>query len=87
MLTGGDPEEESRKRSELLDGYDEIMDFDMGSLGIVEALRTLRMIHFAGWLIRRRQDGAIRQAFPCVGTDRFWGEQLEGLYAQVEKLG
>lgn len=87
MLTGGDPEEESRKRSELLDGYEQIMDFDMGSLGIVEALRTLRMIHFAGWLIRRRQDGAIRQAFPFVGTDRFWGEQLEGLYAQVEKLG
>ena len=53
----------------------------------MKALRTLRMIHFAGWLIRRRQDGAIRQAFPFVGTDRFWGEQLEGLYAQVEKLG
>ncbi|NDE16605.1 serine/threonine protein kinase [bacterium] len=86
MLTGGDPEEQSRKRGELLDGYEQIRDFDWGSLAIVEALRSLRMIHFAGWLIRRRDDGAIKQAFPLVGTDRFWQEQLEGLYAQSEKL-
>ena len=86
MLTGGDPEEESTKRTHLLKGYEQIMDFDEDSLAIIEALRSLRMIHFAGWLIRRRDDGAIRLAFPTVGTDRFWGEQLEGLYAQAERL-
>lgn len=86
MLTGGDPEEQDRKRQELLAGYEQIRDFDWSSLGLVEALRSLRIIHFAGWLVKRREDGAVRQAFPLLGTDRFWQEQLEALYLQMERL-
>lgn len=86
MLTGGDPEESVAKRTSLIGGYEQIRDFDWDALRLIEPLRSLRMIHFAGWLIRRRDDGAVRQAFPLVGSERFWQEQLEGLYAQGEKL-
>lgn len=86
MLTGGDPEETAEKQSVLISGYEQIKDFDRDALQLVEALRSLRMIHFAGWLLRRRDDGAVRQAFPLIGSDRFWQEQLEGLYTQGEKL-
>jgi Ser/Thr protein kinase RdoA (MazF antagonist) len=86
MLTGGDPEEQDRKRQDLIAGYEQFRDFDWSSLSLVEALRSLRIIHFAGWLVKRRDDGAVRQAFPLIGTDRFWQEQLEALYLQVERV-
>jgi Ser/Thr protein kinase RdoA (MazF antagonist) len=86
MLTGGDAEEQQQKRQDLLKGYEQIRDFDWSSLSLIESLRSLRIIHFAGWLIKRRDDGAVRQAFPLLGTDRFWQEQLEALYLQVERI-
>jgi Ser/Thr protein kinase RdoA (MazF antagonist) len=48
----------------VLAGYREFRDFDPRELHLLEALRTLRQIHYAAWLARRWQDPAFPAAFP-----------------------
>ena len=49
---------------EVLTGYEQFRDFDRRELHLVEALRTLRLIHYAAWLGRRWDDPAFPAAFP-----------------------
>jgi len=86
MVVGADDEWGKKNLEVLMDAYEEIRAFDWQSLKIVEGLRALRIIHFSGWIARRREDGAFKLAFPAFGTERYWQEQIEGLSAQVEKI-
>ncbi len=40
----------ARQLDHVLEGYEQFADFDPASLHLVEALRTLRLIHYAGWI-------------------------------------
>jgi Ser/Thr protein kinase RdoA (MazF antagonist) len=52
MLLSGRREEMSRQLGDLLSGYGEFADFDYPELALIEPLRTLRIMHYAGWLAR-----------------------------------
>jgi Ser/Thr protein kinase RdoA (MazF antagonist) len=52
----------------------------------VEALRTLRMIHYEAWLARRWDDPAFPAAFPWFSTTRYWQNQILELRDQVALL-
>jgi Ser/Thr protein kinase RdoA (MazF antagonist) len=67
----------------LLSGYEEFYDFDRRELHLIEALRTLRMIHYAAWLARRWSDPAFPRAFPWFGSDRYWEEHILSLREQA----
>jgi Ser/Thr protein kinase RdoA (MazF antagonist) len=67
----------------LLEGYAEFRDFDTRELGLIEPLRIMRQVHWAGWVAARWQDPAFPRAFAHVGEARWWEEHLNDL-AEVE---
>jgi Ser/Thr protein kinase RdoA (MazF antagonist) len=71
---------------ELLDGYRMFMPFDDAELELVEALRTLRMIHHSAWIAERWSDPAFPAAFPWFGTPAYWSQQTTQLREQLELL-
>ncbi len=83
MFLSGDRAEQTPQLAELLAGYSEFRPFDAHELHLVEALRTLRLMHHAAWLARRWQDPAFRQAFPWFGGQRYWDEHVLALREQV----
>ena len=54
-----------------------------GRPGLIEALRTLRLIHYAGWLARRWDDPAFPVAFPWFNTQRYWQDRILELREQI----
>src|SRR3569832_18780 len=75
-----------RTLAEVLDGYSEFYDFHPRELNLVEALRTLRMLHYSAWLARRWEDPAFKQAFTWFNTQRYWEEQILALREQSALL-
>ena len=83
MFMSGDREEQIPQLAALLDGYQEFRNFDARELHLVEALRSLRIMHYAAWLGRRWEDPAFKQAFPWFDTPRYWDEHMLALREQV----
>ena len=52
MLLSGSREEMGEQMADILEGYAQFADFDHRQLGLIESLRTLRMIHYSAWLAR-----------------------------------
>ncbi len=86
MLLSGERHERIAQLSELLDGYNEFYDFDTRELALIEALRTLRLMHFAAWIARRWQDPAFPLAFPWFGSERYWAGHILELREQLAAL-
>jgi Ser/Thr protein kinase RdoA (MazF antagonist) len=72
--------------AELLAGYEDFAEFDRRELHLVEALRTLRLIHYSGWIARRWSDPAFPAAFPWFGTQRYWQDRILELREQLGAL-
>ena len=85
FLSGG-REEMSVQLADLLDGYTQFRDFDFRELNLVEALRTLRIIHYSAWIARRWKDPAFPRAFPWCGEPRYWEEHVLALREQRAAL-
>jgi Ser/Thr protein kinase RdoA (MazF antagonist) len=83
MLLSGTRAEMARQLSEVVEAYEEFMDFDRRELHLVEALRTLRLIHYAAWLAQRWDDPAFPLAFPFFNTQRYWQDRILELREQV----
>lgn len=86
MLLSGDRQEMGAQLSEIVAGYELFADFDRRELHLIEALRTLRMLHYAAWLARRWDDPAFPQAFPWFNTTRYWEEHILQLREQAAAL-
>jgi Ser/Thr protein kinase RdoA (MazF antagonist) len=85
LLTGSRHEQESQL-SELLDGYTMFCDFDARELRLIEGLRSLRMIHYAGWLAMRWNDPAFPKYFPWFNTDSYWQQHVAELEQQCRLM-
>ncbi|MBK1710222.1 MULTISPECIES: serine/threonine protein kinase [Marichromatium] len=83
MLLSGSRAEQSRQLADVLAGYEDFCDFDVRELHLVEALRTLRLIHHAAWLARRWQDPAFPAAFPWFATTHYWEQHIAQLREQL----
>lgn len=83
MLLSGERADMVRQLSDLLAGYEDFFDFDPRELYLIEALRTLRLIHYAAWLARRWDDPAFPVAFPWFNTQRYWQDRILELREQV----
>lgn len=70
----------------LLDGYAQFRDFDFGELALIEPLRILRQVHWAGWVAARWGDPAFPRAFPQVGEARWWEQHLIDLSEAQDNL-
>jgi len=83
MLLSGDRASMTRQLSDVLAGYEDFHEFDPRELQLLEALRTLRLIHYSAWLARRWDDPAFPAAFPWFNTQRYWQDRILELKEQV----
>ncbi|WP_186030140.1 serine/threonine protein kinase [Burkholderia gladioli] len=83
LLLPGDRAGAASALADLLAGYEDFCEFDPRELHLVEALRTLRLIHYSAWLARRWDDPAFPAAFPWFNTHRYWEERVLELREQV----
>jgi len=86
MLLSGDTHEMAAQMKDVLEGYTQFHHFNRRELNLVEALRTLRMLHHAAWLAKRWQDPAFPIAFPWFGEPRYWEDLILGLREQLGRM-
>ena len=86
MLLSGDRAAMTRQLSDVLAGYEDFAELDRRELGLTEALRTLRLVHYSAWLARRWEDPAFPAAFPWFHTTKYWQDQVLQLREQVAAM-
>ena len=86
MLLPGDPAAAAKNLEALLSGYEQFQEFDRSELALIEALRTLRLLHYSAWIGRRWDDPAFPAAFPWFGTQRYWQDRILELREQVAAM-
>jgi Ser/Thr protein kinase RdoA (MazF antagonist) len=86
MLLSGDRDAMTAQLRAILEGYERFRLLDPRELHLVEALRTLRLMHYAAWLARRWDDPAFPAAFPWFGTQRYWQDRILELREQVAAM-
>jgi Ser/Thr protein kinase RdoA (MazF antagonist) len=83
MLLSGDRAAMERQLAIVLEGYETFRPLDRRELHLVEALRTLRLIHYSAWIARRWDDPAFPAAFTWFGTQRYWQDRILELREQI----
>ena len=83
MLLSGERKEMEPQLADVVEGYAMFSEFEPRELHLVEALRTLRLIHYSGWIARRWDDPAFPAAFPWFNTQRYWQDRILELREQV----
>ena len=83
MMLSGERADMARQMADLLAGYEDFYEFDPRELHLIEALRTLRLIHYSAWLARRWDDPAFPAAFPWFNTQRYWQDRILELREQL----
>jgi Ser/Thr protein kinase RdoA (MazF antagonist) len=86
MFLSGDRNYMTARLADLLEGYTQFYDFNPAELHLVEALRTLRIIHYAFWIASRWDDPAFPRAFPWFNTTRYWEDHVLALREQAALL-
>ena len=86
MLLAGRPAEMREQLAQILEGYSKFAEIDPIEATLIEALRALRMVHYAAWLARRWHDPAFPKAFPWFGEARFWERHVAELEEQLSAI-
>ena len=55
-------------------------------LALIEPLRTLRIMHYAGWLARRWDDPAFPRSFPWFEEPKYWEQHVLNLREQIAAM-
>ena len=76
-----------REVEALVKGYETMRAFDARTLGLVEALRALRYVRYAAWVLGRWEDPAFPRTFPAFGTEAYWEGQYADLLEQLNAIG
>jgi len=86
MLLEGNRMSQIHQLAEILDGYTEFCEFNTAELRLIEPLRSLRMIHYAGWLAKRWTDPAFPKSFTWFNTPNYWPTHIAELEEQLLAL-
>lgn len=86
MLLSGDRAAMGLQLKHVLAGYEQFREFDRRELRLVEALRTLRLLHYSAWIARRWDDPAFPAAFPWFDTQRYWQDRILELREQAAAM-
>lgn len=86
MLLAGDRTEMQSQLQDVLAGYEDFCEFDRCELHLIEALRTLRLVHYAAWIARRWHDPAFPAAFPWFGSALYWQARILELKEQIAAM-
>ncbi len=85
-MLSGDRDEMTWQLKFLLAGYQTFYDFNSRELYLLEALRTLRLIHYSAWIAKRWDDPAFPLAFPWFNTARYWQDRIIELREQISLM-
>ncbi|MGH8738314.1 MAG: serine/threonine protein kinase [Burkholderiales bacterium] len=83
MLLPGERAAMAASLTDVLAGYESFRELDRRELHLIEALRTLRLLHYSGWIARRWDDPAFPAAFSWFNTQRYWQDRILELREQV----
>ncbi len=83
MLLSGNRAAMTKQLADVLSGYEDFQAFDARELHLMEAMRTIRLIHYSAWLARRWHDPAFPAAFPWFNTHRYWQDRILELKEQI----
>lgn len=86
MLIGSDPDQQCIRFDDILQGYEEFADFPLAQLHLMEPLRTLRMLNYCAWLVRRWEDPSFKHHFPWFAEFKYWEQQILLLKEQLALL-
>lgn len=86
MFLSGERDYMSARLADFLEGYTQFYDFNAAELHLVEALRTMRIIHYAYWIALRWNDPAFPIAFPWFNSTRYWEDHVLSLREQSALL-
>ncbi|TAL64916.1 MAG: serine/threonine protein kinase [Legionella sp.] len=86
MLLSGDAKHMEIQLEKIVQSYEEFRDFNFRERHLIEPLRTLRMIHYSGWLAKRWDDPAFPVSFPWFNTPVYWQNLMSNLNEQIELL-
>lgn len=86
MFLSGDRDYQEVCLSDLVQGYEQFRPFPFQQLPLVEALRTLRIVHHGAWLARRWQDPAFPRAFGWFDTQQYWQDLILTLKEQISVM-
>jgi Ser/Thr protein kinase RdoA (MazF antagonist) len=86
MFLSGDATSQQASWGALMEGYQVFGEFDYAELTLVEALRSLRILHHAAWIAHRWHDPAFPRAFPWFGEARFWERHIADLFEQLAAM-
>lgn len=86
MMLSGDRPRQTAQLAEIVEGYDDFHHFDPRQLRLIEALRSLRIIHYCAWVARRWNDPTFPHHFSWFNTPRYWGEHILQLREQIAAL-
>jgi Ser/Thr protein kinase RdoA (MazF antagonist) len=86
MFLSGDAASQQSSWAAIMEGYELFAQFDFAELTLVEALRSLRILHYASWIATRWHDPAFPRAFPWFGEARFWERHLSDLFEQMAAM-
>ena len=86
MLLSGERDAMQGQLACIIKGYEDFCEFDDNELQLIEALRTLRLLHYSGWIARRWHDPAFPAAFPWFNTQRYWQDRVLELREQIAAM-
>ena len=86
MFLSGDAASQQSSWAAIMEGYELFGEFDYAELTLVEALRSLRILHHASWIPPRWRDPAFPRAFPWFSDARFWERHLSDLFEQLSAM-
>lgn len=86
MFLSGDRNYMTVGLHDFMEGYTEFRNFNARELHLIEALRTLRLIHYSAWLAQRWEDPAFPIAFPFFNSQRYWQDQILTLREQASLM-
>jgi Ser/Thr protein kinase RdoA (MazF antagonist) len=86
MFLSGDAASQQSSWAAIMEGYELFGEFDYAELTLVEALRSLRILHHASWIAHRWGDPAFPRAFPWFSDARFWERHISDLFEQLSAM-
>lgn len=86
MLVSGEGDDLRRQVGWLLEGYSVFREPEVRQWRLIEALRSLRLLHHNGWIARRWHDPAFPVAFPGFTGHQHWQELIGQLHEQLAAM-
>lgn len=86
MLLNGDTAERRMQLETIIEAYEEVSEFNMEEIGLIEPLRAMRMVYYLAWLLRRWGDPAFPKNFPWLTGEDYWYKQTTTFLEQAKVL-